>query len=276
MKSKSIFLSLIFLVMVGNSNSQTFELGIAPNINTFIESDGYNDGGLSGKPKFGLGVYCRYLNTYNSAFLKHLEIGIENYRGGMRFNEHISPGGSGGDNINIDQSRFIFTFSDYFINFGTLNKPFQFSLGININAAFFSRANGYYEVQRYRWDTSSYVRWYDRYYFQKNNSPDFNFLQGGLVAAMAFKSIHIKGWEIKPRYTCYLGITRELHVSLPYSPFRQRFEISIVRPIGSLVKHEALGKKRLKKSEFLKQKRKLKRQEREHYRNSRVKIRYNW
>lgn len=210
-------------------NAQTIEFGFGLNKTHLWQQDRWLDG-FSRKDGLGISIMARYQNPAAFFLLRNNEAGLEYGRGKISILAHTSPGGAGGDYTKIRYQTVSLTLNNYFVNFKTITKGFQLSLGLHYNYKLFTRSEGYFTVPKIGWDPArNYYKFWDEYYYLdgRNNRFIKRFNMGPCIG-IAFRPFHFAGMTLRSRYDICSSLGNELKNGMNFDYLRQRFTLSIL------------------------------------------------
>lgn len=208
------------------AQSSEFRLGI--NKTHLYQTDNFNDG-VYQKDGLGFGIQYRVQAWRPAPLLNHVELNLDLYRGNINIYQHRSPGGAGG-NITLASLRTVSVgMNNYFVNFGTLHKPFQVALGLSLQYKLYNRSFGEYSEQRIGWDTTrNYYSFSWTYYDMDRKTGAFNPFTVGLCASIGFRSFKLGKREFRTRYDLWMGYTSENNKGLYFWMMNQRLSMGMV------------------------------------------------
>lgn len=181
----------------------------------------------------GWGYSVTYIHkrfkTGGSLFRKHIALSIENYGGAASGGYHGNPVGWGSTYSSVKLRKTVVGFTDYFVNWGTLNKQVNFSCGITSSVTL--RAHG--ELKEY-WDTMVYYAG-NYYSVPRSREVKGNLIKEdwifnlGVSGVISFQTSYFKAWMIKPRITFYYSLIPEAGAGLGANSMRGKLELVISR-----------------------------------------------
>lgn len=211
-------------------NCQTLETGIAINKTHLWYARNY-EALINQKDKLGISLIARYQNPAAFFMLRNNEACIEYCRGQIDISEHGSAASGSGPSIDIMYKNLSITLNNYMVNFGTLTKGFQVSLGMHYNYKIWIQSNGYFSIPYHVWDpTMGAYRFLASYYNLdgKNNKYIRRFNLGPCLG-IGFRTFKLGNLTVRSRYDISTGLGYEIKQAPAFNYFRQRFTFSIVK-----------------------------------------------
>ncbi len=222
---------LFYCIFCINSTlvSQNLEIGLGVNKNHLWQSDTYISG-VSRKDGLGLTFMGRYQNPNLFFLLRNNEAGVEYSRGEIYIGQHTSPGGAGGNRLYMKYRVLSFTLNNYFINFKTLNKPFQVGLGLHFNYKILNQSYGYFTRQKIGWDTlnNHYSFSWKQYSLNGPDNPYTEKLNIGICAGIGFRPFTMGRFTFRTRYEAWTTLGSEVNDGLYFSYLRQNLQLNIL------------------------------------------------
>jgi hypothetical protein len=203
---------------LGVNKTHLFQTGIGPRHSV----DGQN--GL------GIGMQFRVQKLAPMFLLKNFEWDVELNRADIAVYVHPSPGGAAGGTIDASYRNISLGFNNYFINFGTLDKPFQVALGISAHYKLMNFSSGYYEEAQGRWDPilQAYITKVTRHKLEGDYRRNFQQFCLGFCGGVGFRSFYVGRREFRTRYDLWLGLTAENRNGQYFSKMYQRFTVGVL------------------------------------------------
>lgn len=225
---KRFLTGFIILTRILTTHAQTWETGLAINKTHLWQSEGFVSKTIRTEG-LGVSIMARYQNPAADFFINHNELGFEHSRGEIFIEERQSSGGAGGDYTFLKYSSTSFTLNNYFANFGTLKKGFQVSLGLHYNYKFHTLSDGYFTLQKIKWDAMGNLQFYVTEYSLdgKNNQYIRRFNMGPTIG-IAFRPFQVGKLVLRSRYDISTTIFGELNNGMNFDNLRQRFTLGIV------------------------------------------------
>ena len=202
----------------GVNKTHLFQTGIGPRHSV----DGQN--GL------GIGMQFRVQKLAPMFLLKNFEWDVELNRADIAIYVHPSPGGAAGGTVDASYRNISLGFNNYFVNFGTLDKPFQFALGLSAHYKLINSSSGYYEEAQGRWDPNlqAYLTRITRHKLEDDYRQNFQQFSLGFCGGVGFRSFYIGRREFRTRYDLWLGLTAENRNGIDFSKMNQRFTVGVL------------------------------------------------
>lgn len=241
-----VYFSILLILWVSTNHlrAQSSEFRLGMNRSHLFQTDNYVYQ-VDHKDGLGFGIQYRVQTLHNAPFLNHFELNLDIYRSYIGIFQQQSSGGAGGNITYANLRTLSLGMNNYFINFGTLHKAFQASLGFSIQYKVHNSSFGEYSTQQYAWDTvRKFNRFFRTYYNMDRHSGAYNPFTLGLCASIGFRTFKIGKKEFRTRYDLWLGLTTENNRGLYFGMINQRLSLGMV--IGSVNDHY-LKKKQDKK-----------------------------
>lgn len=223
---------ILFTVIVFQSGplySQTFEFGLGIN-KTHLWYARSSEAIINQKDKLGISLTARYQNPAAFFMFRNNEACIEYCRGQMDISEHGSAASMSGPSTDIMYKNLSISVNNYMVNFGTLNKGFQVSLGMHYNYKIWTQSNGYFSLPYHVFDPtrSTYMFLASYYDLDGKNNKYIRRFNLGPCLGIGFRTFKFGNLTVRSRYDISTGLGYEIKQGPAFNYFRQRFTISIV------------------------------------------------
>jgi hypothetical protein len=224
-----VFTAAFLTFNIHEAYSQQTEYRMGINHTHLYQNDDYNEF-VYHEDGLGGGIQVRFQKLHPSPLLKNIEFNLDLNRGNIYILEHRSPGGAGGNRMDAYYRALSLGVSNYFVNFGTLDKPFQIALGLSAQFKSYQFSKGYYTTQDIGWDTmrKMYTFSWTKHDMTGNRSDNYYRLGLGLCAGISFRPFHIGKQEFRTRYDFWLGLTSENRNGLNFGRMSQRLSLGLV------------------------------------------------
>ncbi len=225
---KRFLTGLIFLTGVCTAQGQTLETGVAINATHLWQSFNVYPS-VSRTEGLGMSIMARYQNPHAFFLLKNNEVGLEYNRGGIWMSEHTGPSMIGGDYTGFAYRSASITLNNNFVNFGTISKGFQVSLGVHYNFKIISISEGVNVICTYHSDTLGH-HWADRDYYSLDgiNNQYLRRFNMGPTMGIAFRPFDVGKLKLRCRYDINTTLVGDLKDGMLFNCMMQRITLSLV------------------------------------------------